>query len=254
MALTFARATDDTLPLHVVDKPGLEAALDGLDPAARAWVDAAGFKARLGDVVVLPGPDGKPVGGALVGYGDAEARGRQRFGLAAARAKLPEGTWRLEADLTGEALDEVALGWLLAGYRFNQYRDQSVPKAELVAPPDGVDASRIEAIAAGEALTRDLINTPASDMGPAQLDQAARDLATVFGAEIHVTTGGALLDDNFPMVHAVGGRAGPQAPPRLIDMRWGGNAGGPRLTLVGKGGVCFDTGGLNLKPGGSMGG
>ena len=246
MTLTFASPSDDALPLHVVDKAGLEVALEGLPPVARAWAEAQGFKAGLGEVVVLPGADGAPAG-AMVGYGDDKTRARQRFGLASAQAKLPEGSWRLESDLAGDALDEAALGWLLAGYRFTRYKDQPAPKADLMAP-DGVDAARIEAIAAGEVLTRDLINTPASDMGPAQLDQAARDLAGEFGAEVSVITGGALLDDNFPMVHAVG-RAGPQAP-RLIDMRWGD--AGPRLTLVGKG-VCFDTGGLNLKPGGSMG-
>ena len=246
MTLRFASPSDDALPLQVIEKSGLEVALEGLPQAARAWAEVQGFKAGLGEVVVLPGADGAPTG-ALVGYGDDKARARQRFGLAAARGKLPEGTWRLESDLTGDALDEAALGWLLAGYRFGRYKDQPAPKADLMAP-DGVDAARIEAIAAGEVLTRDLINTPASDMGPAQLDQAARDLAGEFGAEVSVITGGALLDDNFPMVHAVG-RAGPQAP-RLIDMRWGKE--GPRLTLVGKG-VCFDTGGLNLKPGGSMG-
>jgi len=246
MTLTFASPTDNALVLQVVDKTDLEKVLDGLDPAKRTWVEAKGFKAGLGEVVVLPSADGAPVG-ALVGHGDDQARARQRFGLSAARARLPQGTWRLETDLTGDALDEAALGWLLAGYRFGRYKEQPAPKAGLVAP-DGVDAARIEAIAAGEALTRDLINTPASDMGPAQLDQAARDLADEFGAEVTVTAGGALLDDNFPMVHAVG-RAGPQAP-RLIDMRWG--RAGPRLTLVGKG-VCFDTGGLNLKPGASMG-
>ena len=246
MTLTFASPSKDALPLQVVDKAGLAEALDGLQPAARGWAEAQGFKAGLGEVLVLPGAEGTPAR-ALVGYGDAKARARQRFGLAVARAKLPEGTWRLETDLTGDALEEAALGWLLAGYRFARYRDQSAPKAELVAP-NGVDAARLEAIAVGEALTRDLINTPASDMGPAQLEQAARDLAGEFGAEVGVTTGGALLDDNLPMVHAVG-RAGPQAP-RLIDLRWGES--GPSLTLVGKG-VCFDTGGLNLKPGGSMG-
>ncbi|MCB1350718.1 MAG: leucyl aminopeptidase family protein, partial [Maritimibacter sp.] len=114
--------------------------------------------------------------------------------------------------------------------------------------PDGIDARRLEAIAAGEALTRDLINTPASDMGPHELEDAAQALAGTFGARVSVTTGDALLTDNFPMIHAVG-RASPRAP-RLIDMSWG--TAGPRLTLVGKG-VCFDTGGLNLKPGASMG-
>ncbi|MEL6648568.1 MAG: leucyl aminopeptidase family protein [Pseudomonadota bacterium] len=140
-----------------------------------------------------------------------------------------------------------ALGWLLSSYAFSRYREQSGAKAQLVAPP-AVDAQRLEAIAAGEFLTRDLINTPTFDMGPADLEDAAADLAQTHGAQIDVIQGEALLEKNFPMIHTVGRAA--EQPPRLIDMRWG--ASGPRLTLVGKG-VCFDTGGLNLKPGGSMG-
>jgi len=246
MTLTFAEQTSDTIPLHVIDKATLATFTSDLDPAAQAWVTANGFSATLGSTLVIPGPDGTPAM-ALVGNGDAPARTRQRFGLSAARAKLPAGTYVLHTDLVAEALNEAALGWLLAGYRFDRYHPQSTPKAQLVAPA-GVDAARLVAIAAGEALTRDLINTPASDMGPDRLDQAVRDLAQPFGADVSVITGKGLLDDNFPMIHAVG-RAGPHAP-RLIDMRWGTN--GPRLTLVGKG-VCFDTGGLNLKPGASMG-
>ena len=119
----------------------------------------------------------------------------------------------------------------------------------LVAP-EGVDAARIEALAAAEALTRDLINTPAQDMGPAALELAARDLAAGFGAEITVITGDALLEQNFPMIHAVGRAAAPDRASRLIEICHGD--AGPKLTLVGKG-VCFDTGGLNLKPGASMG-
>jgi len=117
-----------------------------------------------------------------------------------------------------------------------------------LSPPEGIDATRIEALAAGEALTRDLINTPASDMGPAGLEDAARDLADRHGARMSVVTGDDLLTANFPMIHTVG-RASIRQP-RLIDIRWGDE--GPTVTLVGKG-VCFDTGGLNIKPGSSMG-
>ncbi len=246
MTLTFAAATDDSLPLHLVAKGGLDAFVERLDPAQRAWVRASAFKAGLGEVLAVPGPDGAPAL-VLVGYGDAEARRRSRFGLASARADLPDATYHLVSDLDGMELNEAALGWLLAGYRFTRYHDAPAPKAQLVAPA-GIDAARLEAIAAGEALTRDLINTPSSDMGPDELEAAARALAGDFGADISVITGEALLAGNLPMIHAVG-RASPRAP-RLIDLRWGGK--GPTLTLVGKG-VCFDTGGLNLKPGASMG-
>src|SRR5690606_27721926 len=136
---------------------------------------------------------------------------------------------------------------LLGQYRFTRYKTAPAPKARLVRP-EGADAARIQAIAAGEYLTRDLINTPASDMGPDQLEAAARDLAQAVGAEITVTSSEDLLAANFPMIHAVG-RAAQQAP-RLIDIRLGTE--GPALTIIGKG-VCFDTGGLDIKPPSSMG-
>ncbi len=246
MSLTFAAPTDDAIPLTLVAKESLAKVKETLPDSHAAWLDASGYSAGLGAVLVLPGKDGK-IDGALVGLGDAKARARMRFGTAKARAALPEGTYRLVTDLTGHALDEVALGWLLAGYTFEKYAKHPAPKAGLIAP-DGVDAPRLQAIAAGEALTRDLINTPASDMGPADLADAARALADEFGAEIDVIVGDDLIEQNFPMIHAVG-RAAARAP-RLIDMHWGES--GPTLTLVGKG-VCFDTGGLNLKPGASMG-
>ncbi|VAW04363.1 Peptidase B [hydrothermal vent metagenome] len=142
---------------------------------------------------------------------------------------------------------EEALGWLLAGYAFDRYRAQNPALARLIAP-ESVDAARLEVIAAGEALTRDLINTPASDMGPDDLEAACVDLADAPGAAVTTVKGADLLEQNFPMIHAVG-RASVQEP-RLIEIMWG--EAGPALTLVGKG-VCFDTGGLNLKPGASMG-
>ena len=215
------------------------------DPVTVTWLKANGFSAAFGSVCCLPGDTG--LRGAVAGLGSERDRSRTRFGLGALRSKLPEGVYDLQSDFEGAALEEQLLGWLLAGYVFDRYAPQSVSKAELVAP-EGVEADRLEAIAAGEALTRDLINTPASDMGPAELEAAARTLAEMFGAKITVTEGERLLENGFPMVHAVG-RASPRAP-RLIDMSWGSR--GPRLTLVGKG-VCFDTGGLNLKPGSSMG-
>ncbi|MCI2395475.1 leucyl aminopeptidase family protein [Aliiroseovarius sediminis] len=245
MTLTFAPETPDAVPLIVIGK-GDKDVLDALPEPARAWVAANHFDGKLGDVLVVPDEKGVPAL-ALVGYGDAAARARGRFGLAAARAKLPKGTYRLQHGLQPEALEEAALGWLLAGYRFDRYADQKTPKAMIVAP-DGIDVPRLEAIAAGEALTRDLINTPTEDMGPDELQAAIEKLAGDHGASVRVTSGDDLLEENLPMIHAVG-RAAARIP-RLIDMRWGDS--GPTLTLVGKG-VCFDTGGLNLKPGASMG-
>lgn len=243
---TFADPNRPALPLYLVTKNEIDAWVNGLAPVQRSWAEACGFMGGAGSVVVLPGPDGMPVS-AAVGLGAIKDRGRKRFVVASARRRLPAGNYRLEGKIDPETLDEAALGWLLAGYRFDRYADTPAPEAFLVAP-DGCDAPRLEAIAAGEALTRDLINTPASDMGPAELDAVAHTLAERFGAAIDVVVGDELLAANFPLIHAVG-RASPRAP-RLIDLRWGDS--GPRLTLVGKG-VCFDTGGLNLKPGSSMG-
>ncbi|EAQ03756.1 cytosol aminopeptidase family protein [Pseudooceanicola batsensis HTCC2597] len=246
MPLQFATDPDTALPLHVVASDDLEDWAASQNGTVGTWVKAAGFRAGLGEVLLVPDGNGAPVL-AVAGYGTADQRARTRFALAGAAASLPEGSYRLVGGPDGATLDEECLGWLLAGYAFDRYRAQSGAKARLVAP-EGVDASRLEAIAAGEALTRDLINTPASDMGPDQLEDAAAGLAAEFGARFEVTSGEDLLKKNFPMIHAVG-RASARAP-RLLDLAWGD--AGPMLTLVGKG-VCFDTGGLNIKPAVSMG-
>ena len=246
MPLTFAPADSDALPLTLIASDDLTGWLEGQPPQIRAWVAGAGFTAALGKVLVLPGADGAPAG-ALAGYGTAAQRKRGRFHLAAAAAALPGGTWALQAELPTDTLAEECLGWLLAGYAFGRYHSRAGASARLVAP-QGADAARIETLAASEALVRDLVNTPTSDLGPQELEQACAELAATYGASIEVTLGADLLDRNFPMIHAVG-RASDQAP-RLIDMRWGSS--GPALTLVGKG-VCFDTGGLDIKPSASMG-
>jgi leucyl aminopeptidase len=246
MPLSFAKDTPDAIDLHLLAEDDLEGWLASQAPATAAWVGASGFSGSIGQALVIPGADGLPAM-ALAGYGTAATRKRGRFALAAAAAKLPKGVYGLADTLPRETAEVEALGWLLSSYRFDRYKKGTAMAAALVAPK-GLDAQRIEAIAYGEALTRTLINTPASDMGPPDLEEAARTLAAEYGAQIEVTTGDDLLTANLPMIHAVG-RAADRAP-RLIDMRWGES--GPTLTLVGKG-VCFDTGGLNIKPGASMG-
>ncbi|MFD0858745.1 leucyl aminopeptidase family protein [Roseovarius aquimarinus] len=241
----FAADDAKAIPLHVIEADALESWLGAQPEALRGWVRAAGFKASLGASLLVPGEGGR-IDMALAGYGDAAARARGRFHLAAVAAVLPEGSYRLTG-LPPARAEEEALGWLLASYAFDRYQDQKGATARLVAP-GAVDAARLEAIAAAEMLTRDLINTPANDMGPDTLEAATADLADAFGATLEVTRGDDLIAANFPLIHAVG-RASDRAP-RLLDMRWGD--AGPQLTLVGKG-VCFDTGGLNLKPGSSMG-
>ncbi len=245
-SMTFARQQAEAVPLDALRSEDLDRWLSGLEQGRRAWATANGFAARAGEVLVFPDAEGGVLG-AVCGLGDAAARRRQRFQLGAARKALPPGVYRLRNIPPGPELDEAALGWLLAGYRFARYADAPAPRAELVAPDD-VDGARLEAVAAGEALTRDLINTPASDMGPDELEQAMGELAAAFGAGMEVIAGERLLAENLPLIHAVG-RASSRVP-RLLDMTWGDS--GPALTLVGKG-VCFDTGGLDIKPAASMG-
>ena len=241
---SFAAPSVDARPLLALHPDAVPGWLVGLPPATRAWVEATGFKAGLGEVRLLPGAGDSGLAGAVVGLGPDAARARLRFGLARAATALPPGDWVLGGDLTAAQRDEAALGWLLAQYRFDRYRPGKAaePQARLVAP-EGVDTARLCAMAEGEFLTRDLINTPASDLGPEELEAAFTDLATRFGATVRVVRGDDLLAQNFPMIHAVG-RASARAP-RVMDLHWGET--GPRLTLVGKG-VCFDTGGLDIKP------
>ena len=243
---SFAPETDGAIPITALRADALEDWLENADASTQSWVSANGFKAAAGQVLLIPSQDGQ-LDHVLFGLGGPKNRARGRFHFAMARSRLPEGVYRLADGISGDDLDEAALGWLLGGYSFERYAAGSGKSVDLIAP-DGIDAGRIEAIAAGEMLTRDLINTPASDMGPEELEAAATDLAQTHKAEIAVIRDDDLLSGNFPMIHTVG-RASNRRP-RLIDMHWGSS--GPRVTLVGKG-VCFDTGGLNIKPGASMG-
>jgi leucyl aminopeptidase len=247
MPLTFAPDTASALPLYVVSSDDLEAWLKGQPEVTQAWLATTGFKAGLGQVTLVPGENGA-ASKAVAGLGALAQFARTRFQLGRVQAALPDGTYKLHNALPAPLVaEDQALGWLLQQYRFDRYKSGKEAGAMLIAP-EGVDAARVEVLAAGEALTRDLINTPAADMGPDALEAAARSLADGFGASFKSVVGDALLDQNFPMIHAVG-RAAAKAP-RRIELNWG--ARGPALTLVGKG-VCFDTGGLNLKPGASMG-
>ena len=244
MADRFANNAQPTIPVHAVGKGGEYPA--ELSADQREWVEATGFSGGLGEVTLLP--SGSAIAAVLVGWGTEATRARGRFHLAAAAQKLPDGVYRIASGIPEEELENEALGWLMSNYRFSRYRDAGPVKAALSAP-DGIDATRVETMAEGDALARDLINTPASDMGPDALEAAFRALGKQHGAEVSVIAGDALLDENLPLIHAVG-RASDQVP-RLLDMRWG-PLGAPTVTLVGKG-VCFDTGGLNIKPGASMG-
>lgn len=237
------------IPLRLVPAEGAEAALAAMPAAQAAWAAATGFKGTLGQTCLLPAPDGT-LAAVLFGWGDAKARARSRFDIGRAAESLPTGTYALDAAAAPGAETESALGWLLSRTRFTRYKAASLPQARLAAPA-GVDAAAVHRIADGVALTRALIDTPAEHMGPADIEAAARALAAAHGASVSVVTGDALLEANYPMIHAVGRAAAPGREPRLIALDWGPQDA-PAVTLVGKG-VAFDTGGLNLKPGSSMG-
>ena len=247
MTPTFADPASPSRALHVVSADDLQNWLAQQPTHWQKWLSGQSFDASLGETRLLPGSDGS-IKAAVTGFGTAKSRLRTRFALARAFQFLPAGNWHLEGPLTQAQCDEAALAGLLSAYRFDRYRPTktATPQALLKAP-EGCDATRLIAMATGEFLTRDLINTPSSDMGPAELEAAFLTLAAQFHATTEVIRGNDLIPQNFPMIHAVG-RASPRAP-RILSLRWG--TSGPRLTLVGKG-VCFDTGGLDIKPSSGM--
>jgi len=181
----------------------------------------------------------------LFGLEDSGAKHRDPFRAGSLPGLLPPGTYRYANAPHDTRL--ATLAFALGSYRFGRYRSNEAPKARLL-PPEGVDIAEISRVAEAAALARDLINTPSNDMGPEELAKAAQDLANRFGADFDCITGDDLAAQNFPLIHAVG-MASTRAP-RLIDFTWGDPAH-PKVTLVGKG-VCFDTGGLDLKPSSGM--
>lgn len=227
------------MPIKFVTEGALDDA--GLDKGQHAWAMAHGFSGQRGKLLALPGKHGE-IAVWLFGAGPVEGRAPFLAGLAS--AGLPEGTYCLEGDYGDPTL--AAIAFRLGAYRFDRYRDAK-PGAHLVLP-EKADEEEVERQVEAASLARDLINTPANDLGPDALENAARDFARRNGMDIRVTAGDDLLNANFPMIHAVG-RASAQAP-RLIDLSWGKEEH-PKVTLVGKG-VTFDTGGLDIKSASGM--
>jgi leucyl aminopeptidase len=206
----------------------------------RAWLDGSGFEPKAGRTALLPGPDGAPVGALLLLSDPAEP-----WDFAGVRDRLPAGDWRL--DPADDVLGAAALGWALASYRFDRYRKNDARRVRLAVATDPA-TERANTIAAAIFHARDLINTPAADLGPAELAAAAAEVAERFDAGFRALEGEALLEHNYPAIYAVG-QSSPR-PPRVLDLIWG-EPDAPKLTLVGKG-VCFDTGGLDLKTASNM--
>ena len=238
----LAASGRNAIPLHLVTADGLEDWLDELDTGAVRWVEVSGFKGKAGQTVLLPGQDGKAASAAL-GISSLD----DFWACGGASSQLPDGLYAIQTKLTKAQATNIAVAWSLGAYKFDKYKTKPANGARLVWPK-GADKTVAEAIRAGVATTRSLINTPASDMGPAELAAAVKAVAKPHKAKVALTVGNDLLKNNFPTIHAVG-RASDRAP-RLIDMTWGPKSA-PKVTLVGKG-VCFDTGGLDLKSAAGM--
>jgi len=228
----IANVRSKSIPVHVIDN------VKNLPDEMKAWAGANDFKAQSGRILLCPDSKGAL---AAVLFG----KSGQPLDTGKLGATLPEGNYHFDGHLDDAHL--ASLGWLLGSYQFTQYKNMKPKGAKLVVP-EGVDGDALVREAEAVFLARDLINTPANDMGPDALEKTIRTLGRAFKAQVSVIKGDALLKKNFPMIHAVG-RASADAP-RLIDLKWG-NAKHPKVTLVGKG-VIFDSGGLNIKPGNSM--
>jgi leucyl aminopeptidase len=236
----FNNKGGSTLPIFAVTPAHIETGT--IDPIALDWAKKAGYRAESGSLLLIPTAEGH-LGGALYGLGTNPSE--QPYITGRLARTLPAGDWHIEtAPLTANRL---ALGFGLGSYRFDRYKSEKSPAATLMIPRDA-DGADIKRQLAGVFLARDLINTPTNDMGPNQLEAVFRGLAAHYKAEVSVISGDDLLTQNFPLVHTVG-RASADAP-RLLELRWG-KKGHRKVTLVGKG-VCFDTGGLDIKPAASM--
>ncbi len=235
------------LPIHALHEADLAGFLDQRPAAARRFADISGFKGRAGEILILPQPNGE-MDCVLFGLGTApkDISHLDAMAFRGLAAKLPEGQYQIASAPAGYSPAAIALAWSLGLYGFTRYKSgQARSKAQLIAA-EGVDVTETRAIADACTLAKDMVNTPANDMGPVEIEAIARDLAKTHGATISVITGDDLLSQNYPAVHAVGRAADPARAPRMIEMAWG-EANHPHICIIGKG-VVFDTGGLDMKP------
>ena len=241
------RPPEGAVPVVAVARRAWDGWLAKAEPRARRWLGAVGFEPEPGAAAALPDADGAVAAVAAV-VGDPV----EPWSFAGLPAQLGPGVYAF-GETVGFAWDRrlathAALGWMLGAYRFDAYLSEKPRPAPVAAAPPGADLPLARRLARAVGLARDLVNTPANDMGPEDLAHAARGLAEAHGAAASVTVGEALLHANYPAIHAVG-RASARAP-RLVDLLWGAEDA-PRVTLVGKG-VCFDSGGLDLKTAAGM--
>jgi leucyl aminopeptidase len=241
-SIFVARGTSDAIPIWFVTAATWPDIRQRLDAATKAFAEGAGFEPKAGRHMLLPGKKG--LGGVLFGL-ESQGDLQDRFLPGRLAQLLPAGVYRFANEPHDAKL--AALAVALGSYKFTRYR-KSEPNDIKLDLPQSLDREELDNIVEGVTLARDLINTPANDLGPEELEAAARKVATLHGAKFSAVVGDDLLKENFPLIHAVG-RAAARAP-RLLDFTWGDEKH-PRITLVGKG-VCFDTGGLDIKPDSGM--
>jgi leucyl aminopeptidase len=232
------------IPITFASRSNWDAIRTELPAEARQFAEANGFTGKPGACLTVPASNGQ-IAGVLFGLEETSTRARDLFRPGALPGLLPAGAYRFANAPHDTRL--AVLAFALGCYRFGRYRKADAPDVRLV-PPDGIDTADIMRMADAAMLARDLINAPSNDMGPVELAQAAEEIAERFGARFDCIVGDDLVTRNFPLIHAVG-MASTRAP-RLIDFTWG-DPSHPKVTLVGKG-VCFDTGGLDLKPSSGM--
>ncbi len=246
MPFNLIEDADNTIPITTLaGEDDLNQWLKGQTDRVGNWVAATGFSAKSGSICLVADEEGA-LERVLAGFGGDDEPGL--WGWAELPAGLPKGKYRLADALSRDDADRAALGWLLAGYSFDRYTGKDDDEGPALVWPASSDRQAVAGAVQAIFLVRDLVNTPASDMGPEQLGEAAQALAQTYAAKCRIIVGDDLLTENFPAIHAVG-RASLRRP-RLIDLQWGDDTC-PKLTLVGKG-VCFDSGGLDLKPASNM--
>jgi leucyl aminopeptidase len=238
-ALPHADTPAKETPIATIAASDWPSFSQSLNPAERAASSLARFDGGEGQLVLVGDEDGA-LSRVLFGLGETPSIAAFR-GLA---GRLPEGLFRLENPPESLAVEEIAVAFSLGAYRFDRYRKAT--HGARLSDPAGGDSHEVYNVSHALALARDMVNTPASDLGPLQVETIAREIAEQFGARITVSTGEDLIEAGYPAVHAVGRAAAPHRAPRMIEIAWG-EAGAPHLAIIGKG-VVFDSGGLDIKP------